>query len=209
MTDTALTVPDPGCRADLATFVARVVQLDGSATVRLVGSAADGSTVTAWATTPFEVLAARSVPGRLEPEEVAVQAVGLLTALAVERADTVDPGAGARWRAELPTDTGWAEVGDVPGGELAEQVERELAARPDGGPSEMELDRVALTLPARPGPPVRVPMRCLFALSGLGLLDETDPSGTVRVAATRSWLRLDTPHGSVVRRRLSVLPLLV
>jgi hypothetical protein len=208
MADTALTIPDPAHRADLATFVARVVQLDRSATVRLVRSAADASSVTAWATTPFEVLAARSVPGRLEPDEIAVPAVGLLTALAVVRADTVDPGGGALWRPELPTDTGWTAVGDLSGEELAEQVDRELAAHP-GGPSPAELDRVALTLPDQSGPPVRVPVRCLFALSGLGLLDGTDSIGTVRVATTRSWLRLDAPLGSVVRRRLSVLPLLV
>ena len=40
MTGTALTVPDPVDRADLATFVARVVQLDRSAAVLLAASGA-------------------------------------------------------------------------------------------------------------------------------------------------------------------------
>ena len=209
MPDTALTVPDPAHRADLATFVARVVQLDRSATVRLARAGPDGSLVTVWATTPFEVLATRSVPGRVEPAEVAVSALGLLTALAVERSGTVDPGAGARWQAELPADAEWTEIGEVPTSELAGQVERELTAQPAGGPSPAELDRIALTVPDPHGPPVRVPLRCLFALSGLGLLDDPDTGPAVRVAASRSWLRLDAVSGSVVRRRLVALPLLV
>ena len=118
-------------------------------------------------------------------------ALGLLTALAVERSGTVDPGAGARWQAELPADAEWTEIGEVPTSELAGQVERELAAQPAGGPSPAELDRIALTVPDPHGPPVRVPLRCLFALSGLGLLDDPDTGPAVRVAASRSWLRLD------------------
>ena len=58
------------------------------------------------------------------------------------------------------------------------------------------------------GPAVRVPLRCLFALSGLGLLaDGVDD--VLAVAVTPSWLRLDTPGGGVVRRRHAALPLLV
>ena len=37
----------------------------------------------------------------------------------------------------------------------------------------------------------------------------TDPAPPVRVAATGSWLRLETPGGAVVRRRITTLPLLV
>jgi hypothetical protein len=205
---TALTVPDPGQRADLAEFVARVVALDPTAGVRLRGA---NGVVTAWAGTPFEVLATRTVAGTLDPADVAVPATSLLTALAVERADTVDPGAGAVWRAELPPDTGWTDAGEGAAADWAELVERGLeSAAADGhGPSAALLDETAAVLPAATGPPVRIPLRCLFALSGLGLLAGFDGAPPVRVAATGSWLRLETPGGAVVRRRVTTLPLLV
>ena len=88
---TALTVSDQDDRGDLGAFVARVVRLDATATVRLRAGA---GTVTAWASTPFDVLATRTVHGTLEPGDVTVPASALLTALAVERAATVDPGVG-------------------------------------------------------------------------------------------------------------------
>jgi hypothetical protein len=207
---TALTVPDPRLRATLAEFVARVVQLDPLATVRLTGAT---GLVSAWASTPFEVLATLAVPGTLTPADVAVPAASLLTALAVERAGTVDPGDGASWRGELPPETGWADAGEQPAADWAELVERGLrAAAADGaghGPSPALLDETAVVVPAAAGPPVKIPLRCLFALSGLGLLPETGPEATVRVSATGSWLRLGTPGGAVVRRRLVAIPLLV
>ena len=207
----ALTVPDPGQRADLAEFVARVVALDPTAGVRLRGG--DNRHVTAWAATPFDVLATRSVAGTLDPADVAVPATALLTALAVERAATVDPGSGASWRPELPPDTGWTDAGEGDAGDWAELVERGLesaAADPTGpGPSAALLDETAAVLPVPVGPPVRIPLRCLFALSGLGLLTGSDPASPVRVAVTGSWLRLETPGGAVVRRRITTLPLLV
>jgi hypothetical protein len=55
---------------------------------------------------------------------------------------------------------------------------------------------------------VKVPMRCLFALSGMGFLADGDDD-TVRVTATDSWLRLDARYGAVSRRRHALLPLLV
>ena len=201
---TALTVADPRARAELGEFVARVVQLDPVGTVRLL--AAQGA-ITAWAMTPFEVLATRAVPGALAPADVAVPAVALLTALTVERSGTVDPGGGARWRAELPPDTGWGEPRELPAERLAELAEDGLAAARDDphGPSAELLDRVALHVPEPTGPAVRIPLRCLFALSGLGLLDDPAP---ILLTTTRNWLRLDTTRGAVVRRRVLTLPLL-
>ena len=190
-----------------------MVQLDPAAAVRLRRRGATGI-VTAWASTPFEVLATRSVPGTLEPADVAVPAVALLTALAVERAGTVDPGAGALWRAELPPDTGWADGRRAcRPAELAELVERGLAsAAADGtghGPSAALLDGRPPCVPARPGP--RCGSRCAACSRCPGWA--CSPSRTrrepVRVSATGSWLRLDTPGGAVVRRRITALPLLV
>jgi hypothetical protein len=60
---------------------------------------------------------------------------------------------------------------------------------------------------------VKVPMRCLFALSGMGFLvadnGTADSDETIRVTATDSWLRLDARYGAVLRRRHALLPLLV
>jgi hypothetical protein len=54
-----------------------------------------------------------------------------------------------------------------------------------------------------------VPLRCLFALSGMGFVGTTGVSETVRVSATDSWLRLDARYGAVLRRRHAALALLV
>jgi hypothetical protein len=77
---------------------------------------------------------------------------------------------------------------------------------PRGSAPTSLLDQHVLTVSGA-GLDVKVPMRCLFALSGMGFL--TDDDGTVRVTATDSWLRLDARYGAVLRRRHALLPLLV
>lgn len=206
----ALHITDPDDRGDLGTFVGRVVRLDQTAVVRLLGSAS--GRVTAWASTPFDVLATRSVPGTLEPDDVTTFAAALLSALSVDRADTVDPGSGGLWQGLLPPADGWAVVDTVPATELEGLTERGLAlarehAGPLGPPASL-LDQTVLTVTGAAGPPVRIPMRCLFALSGMGFVGAGDAGETVRVSATSSWLRLDACYGAVVRRRITALPLL-
>lgn len=204
---TALTVPDADERGDLGAFVARVVRLDPAAAARL---RAGPGTVTAWASTPFDVLATRTVHGHVDPSDVTVSANALLTALAVEKAATVDPGVGGLWPGDLPPDTGWSSVDVVPAAEIDALTERGLAvarenAGPLGPPSSL-LDQNVLTVSAPAGPTVKVPLRCLFALSGMGFVGG---DGEVRVSATDGWLRLDAHYGAVVRRRTLTLPLLV
>jgi len=207
----SLHVPDPDDRGDLGTFVGRVVRLDQTAVVRLLASAS--GRVTAWAATPFDVLATRSVPGRLEPGDVTTPAAALLSALSVDRADTVDPGTGGLWQGLLPPDEGWAVVDTVPAAELEALTDRGLAlarehAGPLGPPASL-LDQTVLTVSGEAaGPPVRIPLRCLFALSGMGFVGAGEVGETVRVSATPSWLRLDARYGAVVRRRITALPLL-
>jgi hypothetical protein len=206
----ALHITDPDDRGDLGTFVGRVVRLDQTAAVRLLGSAS--GRVTAWASTPFDVLATRSVPGTLEPADVTTFAAALLSALSVDRADTVDPGSGGLWQGLLPPADGWAVADTVPAAELEGLTERGLAlarehAGPLGPPASL-LDQTVLTVTGAAGPPVRIPMRCLFALSGMGFVGAGDAGETVRVSATSSWLRLDARYGAVVRRRITALPLL-
>jgi hypothetical protein len=204
---TALSIPDADERGDLGAFVARVVRLDPAAAARLRAGA---GTVTAWASTPFDVLATRTVHGHVDPSDVTVSANALLTALAVEKAATVDPGVGGLWPGDLPPDTGWSPVDVVPAAEIDALTERGLAvarenAGPLGPPTSL-LDQNVLTVSAPAGPTVKVPLRCLFALSGMGFVGG---DGDVRVSATGGWLRLDAHYGAVVRRRTLTLPLLV
>ena len=215
----ALLVPDVDDRNDLGTFVGRAVRLDPAALVRLRESA---GRVTAWATTPFDVLVTRSVPGTVDPADVTAPAGALLTALSVERAATVDPGTGGLWQGLLPPDDGWAVVDTVPSAELERLTERGLAlarehAGPLGPPASL-LDQTVLTVsgggdslpPGGGGAAVKVPLRCLFALSGMGFLGASSDGEDeiVRVSATTTWLRLDARYGAVVRRRITALPLL-
>ncbi len=205
---TALTVADADDRSDLGAFVARVVRLDPAATVRLRAGA---GTVTAWAATPFDVLATRTVHATLEPADVSAPASALLAALAVERATTVDPGPGGTWVGELPPDDGWTALDAVPAAEIEALTERGLAvarehAGPLGPPPSL-LDQTVLTVSGESGPAVKVPMRCLFALSGMGFVGSDDPA-PVRVLAQAGWLRLDARFGAVVRHRRVALPLL-
>jgi len=111
---------------------------------------------------------------------------------------------------DLPPESGWSPVDDVPTAEIEALAERGLAlarenAGPLGPPASL-LDQPVLTVSAPAGPTVKVPLRCLFALSGMGFLggdraDGADDGGSVRVSATGAWLRLDARYGAVVRRR--------
>lgn len=212
-----LRLADPTERDDLGAFTARVVRLDESAAIRLTSA---GDRVTAWAYTPFDVLVTRSVTGSLDGgTAVTAHASSLLTALAVERAEAIDPGPAAPWLEELPPSGGWDRVDEVPAGELDALADRGLAlarehAGPMGPPASL-LDQTVLTVsPPESGRPVRVPMRVLFAMSGMGFLGSgPSPDGPggprVRVSASGSWMRLDARYGAVVRRRVVSLPLTV
>ncbi|MDQ4116311.1 MAG: hypothetical protein M3235_05040 [Actinomycetota bacterium] len=220
-----LRLADPAERDDLGAFTARVVRLDQAAVVQLRSA---GGRVTAWANTPFDVLVTRSVAGSMEPDQRTVPASALLTALAVERAEAIDPGpSGGTWSGELPPDDGWERIDDIPVTELDRLADRGIAlarehAGPLGPPASL-LDQTVLTVSAGSGSaarPVKVPMRLLFAMSGMGFLgerggratgadaDAAGPDPVVRVSATGAWVRLDARYGAVVRRRLTSLPLL-
>jgi hypothetical protein len=207
---------DRAARADLGAFTARLVRLDPTAAVRL---RAGRGRVTAWAPTPFETLATRSVDAEMEPAELTVLGPALLTALEVERAAEVDLGSGgAPWLTDLPPDDGWVRLDDVPAVELETLTERglTLAREHSGplGPPASLLDQTVLTVSGAVPGRVTVPMRALFALSGMGFLGGADtgagtgPEPVVRVSATGSWMRLDARFGAVVRRRVMTLPLL-
>jgi len=198
-------------RDDLGAFVARAVRLDGQAVVRL-RERAGTDLLDAWVATPFDTLATRTVQGKVQPSDVTVAGNDLLTGLAVMRGDVIDPGApkDIMWRSALPPADGWLLVDRLPVDVVAKLADEGVAvarenAGPQGTPPASLLDQTVLTVSGS-GLDVKVPLRCLFALSGMGFLGE---NGDVRVIATDSWMRIDAKYGAVVRRRHSMLPLLV
>ncbi|MGH3798826.1 MAG: hypothetical protein ACRDTD_01610 [Pseudonocardiaceae bacterium] len=206
-----LRIPDPVERDDLGAFVARAVRLDGAAIVRLRSRDAR---VHAWVVTPFDTLVTRSVRGAVRPGDLTVRGPDLLAAVAVVGAAVVDPGQAqdALWRSALPPEQGWREVDQVPAGVLAELADQGAAVArdnpgPHGSPPAALLDQKVITVSGA-GFDVGVPLRCLFALSGMGFVGG-HAAETVRVSATDSWLRLDARYGAVLRRRHALLPLLV
>lgn len=215
---TELRITDPTERENLAAFVARVVRLDGQAMVRLRARAGAPGVLEAWATTPFDVLATRSVHGEAEPSDVTVSGNELLAALTVARGNVVDPGPSRdlMWRTEVPPSANWQLVEELPTSVVAEVTERGLeVARenvgPQGTPPASLLDQPVLTVSSDQHD-LKVQLRCLFALSGMGFTGRAsggdDDDDVVRVSATDSWLRIDARYGAVLRRRHALLPLL-
>ncbi|MDQ4094463.1 MAG: hypothetical protein M3143_14055 [Actinomycetota bacterium] len=209
---TELRIPDPVDRDDLGAFVARAVRLKSETIVRLRNE--DGR-VHAWVVTPFDTLVTRSVRGSVLPGDLTVRGSDLLAAVAVVDAAVVDPGKSqdALWLSALPPEQGWHEVDHVPAEVLADLADQGAAVArdnpgPRGAPPAALLDQKVLTVSGG-GFDVKVPLRCLFALSGMGFVGGHAAAETVRVSATDSWLRLDARFGAVLRRRHALLPLLV
>jgi hypothetical protein len=206
-----LYIPDPHDRDDLGVFVARAVRLNSQAVVRLRDAS---SRLHAWVDTPFDALVTRSMQGAVRPDDLTVKGADLLAAIAAAGDSVVDLGGeqDALWRCALPPERGWHEVDQVPAEVLADLADQGMAlARthqgPHGSPPPALLDQKVITVSGA-GFDVRVPLRCLLALSGMGFVGGR-AAETVRVWATDSWLRLDARYGAVLRRRHALLPLLV
>ena len=206
-----LTPADAVDRDDAAAFAGRVARWDPAGPVRL---RADGESVRMFATTPFDALVSRTIAGRLDPRDVTVHAGNLLSGLAVAINPEVDPGPviDASWRSQLPPVGGWIRVDELPAElviELADQGVSQARDHPGpaGGASTALLDSEVLNVTGA-GMDVSVPLRMLFALSGMGFAPAV-AGEQVRVSATDSWVRLDARFGAVLRRRHSLLPLLL
>lgn len=171
-----------------------------------------GERVDAWAATPFDVLVTRSVTGEVEPSDLTVSGNELLAALSVAGGEHMDPGEpkDLKWRAELPISGGFQLVDELPVQVISEITDRGVAVArdnlgPKGTPPTSLLDQEVLTVSGQ-GMNLKIELRCLFALSGMGFTgaEGDDP---VRVSATDSWLRVDARYGAVLRRRRALLPL--
>jgi hypothetical protein len=209
---TELQVPDNADRETLSAFVARAVRLDGQCAVRLRNRGEE--VVEAWVVTPFEVLATRAVHGQVRPRDVTVSGNELLAALTVAPGERMDPGPprDLLWHTELPVGGQWQHVDDLPVDVVGELTDRGVTlarenAGPHGTPPASLMDQTVLTVTGG-GLEVKVPMRCLFALSGMGFVDSSITEDVVRVTATPSWLRIDARYGAILRRRQALLPLL-
>lgn len=207
-----LCIPDPIDRVDLGVFVSRAVRLDSEALVRLRTA---GDRLHAWVDTPFDALVTRSMRGMLWPGDLTIKGTDLLAAVGGIGDTVVDPGRAqdALWRCALPPERGWRAVDQVPAEVLADLARQGAAVAgtnpgPHGSPPSHLLDQKVITVSGA-GLDVGVPLRCLFALSGMGFVSNPSSAETVRVWATDSWLRLDARYGAVLRRRHAVLPLLV
>jgi hypothetical protein len=209
-----LVFTDPAERDDLGVFVARAVRLDGQAAVRLRNRHSGGADrVEAWVATPFDALVTRTVSGKMHPPDITVFGNELLAGLTVMRGDRVDPGPARDilWRSALPPVEGWLPVDALPAPVVSDLADRGIAVArentgPQGTPPASLLDQDVLTVSGS-GLDVKVPLRCLFAMSGMGFLGQGDAE-QVRISATDSWLRMDARYGAVVRRRHALLPLL-
>ena len=221
MTDPELCVPEQTDRETLGAFAARAVRLRSDALVRLRGRPGDGrpgdaetDTVEAWVATPFDALVTRTVAGTVAPTDVTVPGNELLAAVTVAGGRVMSPGQvrDMYWQSELPRGQGWHVLEELPARVVSDLAEKgaNLAREnlgPRGTPPTSLLDQTVLTV-HEDGREVTIPMRCLFAMSGMGFLGGDVDSDTVRVRATDSWLRLDARYGAVVRRRRALLPLL-
>ncbi|PRX48708.1 hypothetical protein B0I33_104526 [Prauserella shujinwangii] len=206
-------MPDAADRETLGAFIARAVRMDAQAVVRL-RMRAEGI-LEAWVATPFDVLVTRAVAGEVTPADVTVSGGELLAALTVSPGERMDPGPprDLQWHSELPPAARWRPVDELPASVVADLADRGVAlARenvgPHGTPPASLMDQTVLTVTGG-DLEVKVPMRCLFALSGMGFVDGSLAGDVVRVTATDSWLRLDARYGAVVRRRHALLPLLL
>ncbi|OLT47018.1 hypothetical protein BJF85_00875 [Saccharomonospora sp. CUA-673] len=209
-----LRIPDPADRESLGAFIARAVRLDAQAAVRL--RMRRPGVLEAWAATPFEVLVTRAVEGDIDPGDITVSGSELLAALTVTPGPVMDPGPARDllWRSDLPTGTtGWRAVETLPATVVADLADRGVTVArenvgPQGTPPASLMDQTVLTVSDDDQKSIEVPMRFLFAMSGMGFVDSSIDGDVVRITASDAWLRLDARYGAVVRRRQALLPLL-
>jgi hypothetical protein len=214
--DRGIWLGDATHREDLATFTERALRLDDTAVIRLRERA--GGLVVAWVATGFDVLASRVVGGRIKPADLSAGADALSAGLmAMDRSGYVEPGFAmdSAWRGALPPETGFLHLDDVPARAVLDLARRGVALAKEHssahGPPASLLDQEVVAVSSG-DTSVGIPMRCVFALTAMGFLPQSDAAEQldpdtvaadeiVRVRALPAWLRIDARFGSVYRRR--------
>jgi hypothetical protein len=211
-------------RADVETFLTRLLRLDPAALVRLRPSRGDGP-AQLWAMLPFRVLVTRPLAARVEID-VTVAAVDLLANIGTDAGLRTRDDA---WRWPLPPSrTRVAE--EIPAVEVvrlaaaASRTLRTAAAEGVAGRAVGErvvrdalLDHVSIVVTTDDGQQVEVPQRLVQAVARMGFLGRvthaadsathtfSEPSVTVRLAI--GWIGIDALHGSAWYRPISPLRL--
>jgi hypothetical protein len=203
-------------RDDLSMFTERAHRLDEATVVRL--RERPGGVIVAWVATGFDVLASRVVSGRVRPADLSAGADALLSGLSAMGGDGyVNPGFGmdSAWRGALPPDAGFVHLDDVPARVVLDLAQRGVSLAKEHssahGPPASLLDQEVLAVTAG-GDSVGIPMRCVFALTAMGFLPQTQAvdqfapesvsvDEVVRIRAMPAWLRIDARFGTVYRRR--------
>jgi hypothetical protein len=203
-----LAFADPGEAAALAAFLQRLVRWEKAAVVRLQ---ADHGVLGVFARPArFDVLAVRTarVLGGQAALDATVSAGELLEGVAETEESAAVPAdvTGPSWAGLLPPRGGWRPLGDRDSGpvrEAASAVVAEFRARSEAMPPEERtrkaLDALADELWDRPLAGTRLPLRAVHAAQALGFL-RIGPATPVALHAAGPWLRLSTPHGSVLAR---------
>ena len=215
-----------GGGAGMVSFLARVTGIDATAMVRLRqltdGSDGQAPVVDVFATTPFEVVAARRLQGVISRDGAVVGADTMLEALnatefaAASSDSPIELNLGRprdpSWPGALPPRNGFRLLDHLPVEVVRELADagQDLARQFSGplGPPSSLLNQTVVTVEGQ-GKQVEVPMRMIFACTSLGLIPGFSAPMEVprhlRVAAKGRWVRLDAPFGTVYHsNRLSL-----
>jgi hypothetical protein len=212
-----LWLEDAAHREDLSAFIDAALRLDDASVIRL--RERPGGQVVAWVATGFDVLASRVVGGRVRPADLSAGADALARALPdMHRSGYVDPGFAmdSSWRGALPPDSGFVHLDDVPARAVLDLAQRGVALAKEHssahGPPASLLDQEVVAVSSGETE-VGIPMRCVFALTAMGFLPQSETLGdefapesvaadeVVRVRVLPAWLRIDARFGTVYRRR--------
>ncbi|KWX00034.1 hypothetical protein C3Y87_00805 [Carbonactinospora thermoautotrophica] len=201
---TKLRFTDGDQRADLESYLGRLLQYDQHAVVRMQAA---GRVLGVFGRPPFEVLSLRAVALAEDAHLDVTVSAGELLESVDGSADVVTvppPVTGPGWVGLLPPRTGWEPLGRVPADEVARAVldgVREFRARAEALPADQRTratyDAIATEIWSRPVV-AGIPLRAAHAAHSLGFLRA---GAAVAAYATPTWWRLDGSYGTVSMRR--------
>lgn len=192
--------------AEISPLLKRMVDLDPKILVRIRRRP---DRLTALVQTPFDVLAARSVPvGSDAPAETLDATYAAADLLAWDAGQPAPSTRDAEWRGAVPPDSGWQRIERVPDQvirqlvragalTLKEAAEREgvPGATPRAEVSDALLDSVVLTASADDSPATaEITLRVLSALTRLGFLARDSHAVIDR---SGRWVRVVGTYGTV------------